>query len=159
MSEASTPITDPKEVVRAFLGHMRSGSAEDTEKAGRIFAEDATFWILGNLPMSGTISGREEIMSKRFRPGHARTQAGSKSLEIGMVISEGEYVAAEWTSRRKVVGGADYANTFFGLFHVRNGKIQSLREYMDTHAVYEAAWYHTPQQADAMHERVPVAGK
>ena len=133
----------PKEVVIKFLDFMRSATPEDTEAAGMMFAEDASFWILGNLPMSGELRGREEIMVKRFRRGHARTVQGSKSLDIGKVIAEGEFVAAEWVSRRKVVDGKDYVNTFFGLFQVRDGKILSLREYMDTLAVKEAGWDRT----------------
>jgi ketosteroid isomerase-like protein len=133
----------PKEVVIKFLGLMRSATPEDTEKAGMMFAEDASFWILGNLPMSGELRGREEIMVKRFRRGHGRTVQGSKSLDIGKVIAEGEFVAAEWVSRRKVIDGADYVNTFFGLFQVKDGKIVSLREYMDTLAVKEAGWDRT----------------
>ena len=133
----------PKEVVIKFLDFMRSATPEDTEAAGMMFAEDARFWILGNLPMSGELRGREEIMVRRFRRGHARTVQGSKSLDIGKVIAEGEFVAAEWLSRRKVVDGKDYVNTFFGLFQVRDGKILSLREYMDTLAVKEAGWDRT----------------
>jgi ketosteroid isomerase-like protein len=129
----------PKDVVLKFLGYMSTAEPDDTEAAIRMFAADATFWVLGNLPMSGTLHGREEI-KKRFRRGHAETAPGSKTLKIGTVVTEGEYVAAEWTSRRKTVGGNDYANTFFGLFQVRNGKIQSLREYMDTLGVKESGW-------------------
>jgi uncharacterized protein len=129
----------PKEVVVKFLGFMRSATPEDTENAVMMFADDANFWVLGNLPMSGELRGRGEIM-KRFRRGHDRTVQGSKSLDIGKIIAEGEFVAAEWVSRRKVVEGKDYANTFFGLFQIRDGKIVSLREYMDTLAVKEAGW-------------------
>jgi uncharacterized protein len=132
----------PKEVVTQFLNFMASGDPADTEKAGALFSQDASFWIIGNLPISGTLVGRDEIMKKRFRPGGSRVVPGSKSLQIGKVIAEGEFVAAEWTSRRKVVNAPDYANTFFGLFQVRGGEILMLREYMDTLAVKEAGWYH-----------------
>ena len=132
--------TDPKAVVLEFLGHMSGGTIEDIEKAGAMFADDAEFWIIGSLPMSGMVTGREAIMEKRFRPGAQLTVPGSKRLQVGMVVAEGQHVAIEWKSQRKVVDGPDYHNEFFGLFRVEDGKIKLLREYMDTLAVKESRW-------------------
>ena len=137
--------SDPKSVVFQFLGYMASGDIADIEKAGAMFAEDAEFWIIGNLPMSGMVRGREAIMERRFRPGAKLTVPGSKRLQIGMSVTEGEYVACEWKSQRKVVDGPDYHNEFFGLFQVRNGEIKLLREYMDTLAVKESRWRETQE--------------
>jgi hypothetical protein len=137
--------SDPKSVVFKFLGHMATGDVAEIEKAGAMFAEDAEFWIIGNLPMSGMVRGREAILEKRFRPGAKLTVPGSKQLQIGKAITEGEYVAVEWKSQRKVVDGPDYHNEFFGLFQVRNGEIILLREYMDTLAVKESRWRETQE--------------
>ena len=84
-------------------------------------------------------------MTKRFRAARGRTVPGSKSLKIGVVLSEGNYVAAEWTSHRKVVDAPDYENVFFGLFESEDGKIKLLREYLDTLAVQESRWGHARQ--------------
>lgn len=132
----------PKEVVVSFLELMATGEPADLEKAGRLFADDVSFWIAGKTAISGTIVGREVVMDTRFRPSRKRTIAGTLDLKIGVVLAEGEYVAAEWTSRRKVVNSPDYENTFFGLFQVREGKIQLFREYLDTQAVVESGWRH-----------------
>ena len=140
---------DPRSVVVSFLTLMGSELMEDVEKAGRLFADDVTFWIIGDTAISGTMVGREQIMEKRFRPARKRMVPGTKSLKIGKVIAEGEYVAAEWTSRRKVVNAKDYENEFFGLFRVREGRIQLLREYMDTAKVKESGWGHAPAAATA----------
>lgn len=137
--------SEPKAVVLRFLELMSKGDPEETEGAGAMFSEDAEFWIIGNLPMSGLIVGREEIMEKRLRPGAKLTVPGSKHLQVGMLVCEGDYVAAEWKSQRKVVGGPDYHNEFFGLFRVKDGKINLLREYMDTLAVKESRWRETQE--------------
>ena len=81
-------------------------------------------------------------MDTRFRPARRRTVPGSLSLQIGTVLAEGDHVAAEWTSQRKVIDSKDYVNSFFGLFEVRRGKIQSLREYLDTALVKESVVSH-----------------
>ena len=123
-----------KEVVLRFLKFMSTGTVDDQEAAGRVFAEDAEFFILG-IP---TTYGRDNIMTHHFRPGRSTMVPGSKTLKVGTVVTEGEYVAAEWMSHRKLMGGGEYQNLFFGLFHVKNGHIQSLREYRDTLVAKEA---------------------
>jgi hypothetical protein len=133
---------DPKEVVIRFLELMGTGKADQQEEAGRLFADDADFWIAGDTAISGTVRGREAIMEKRFRPARGRVVPGSVRLQLGKVISDGEFVAAEWTSQRQVVDGRPYSNAFFGLFEVKAGKITMLREYMDTAAVKESGWLH-----------------
>jgi|SRR5579862_4004211 len=133
----------PKEVVVRFLELMAAGTDEDLERAGQLFADDVSFWIAGNTAISGTLVGREAVMEKRFRASRKRTVPGTLVLKIGVVISEGDYVAAEWTSRRKVVSSPDYVNAFFGLFQIRDGKIKIFREYLDTQAVVESTWRHS----------------
>ncbi len=133
---------DPRQIVVRFLELMGAGQADQQEEAGRLFADDAEFWIAGDTAISGTVLGREAIMEKRFRLARQRVVPGSVSLQVGKVISDGEYVAAEWTSQRKVVNGKPYSNAFFGLFEVKQGKITVLREYMDTAAVKESGWSH-----------------
>src|SRR5256885_16265078 len=92
----------PKDVVIRFLELMGTGQWDDMEKAGALLADDLDFWIAGNTAISGTIVGREAAMERRFRPARKRTMPGTLTLKIGKVIAEGAYVAAEWTSRRKV---------------------------------------------------------
>lgn len=149
MNAATDMKTNPKEVVVHFLELMATGQPADLEKAGQLFADDVTFWIAGSTAISGTLCGRETVMDKRFRPSRKRTIAGTLTLKIGVVVAEGEYVAAEWTSRRRVVDSPDYENKFFGLFQVRDGKIHLLREYLDTQAVVESGWRHTEAAARA----------
>ena len=63
---------------------------------------------------------------------------GSVSLEITRMIAEGDNVALQWTSRARTLDGDPYENHCIGVFTVRDGKITSVREYMDTHYAYRA---------------------
>jgi hypothetical protein len=141
MSAASKAQTaTPKMVVLEFLRLMSTGAPADSEKAGQLYEENATLWVLGSLPTSGMIEGRDRILNERVRTIGPLIVPGSKSSVIGAVVCEGEYVAAEWKSRRTLLTGQAYENDFFGLFQVRDGKIVSLREYLDTLKVKEAGW-------------------
>jgi ketosteroid isomerase-like protein len=126
-----------KQVVLEFLRLLAAGEHED---AARMFAEDGTFWVPGTLPLSGTLTGPEEILEKNFRAGRKLTVPGTRQFVVGTVLAEGAHVAAEWIVRRKVVNGEDYENFFFGLFRVEGDKIASLREYLDTLYAKEKLW-------------------
>ena len=126
-----------KEPVLNFLHLLDKG---EFEEAAQVFAEDATFWVTGSLPFSGTLYGRQEILDKNLLPSRDFTVPGTASIEIGTVIAEDDYVAAEWIFRRKTTSGKGYENFFFGLFQVSDGKIQSLREYLDTQYAKEMLW-------------------
>ena len=54
------------------------------------------------------------------------------ALEVTNVLSAGDQVVAEWTSRATARGGAAYHNRNVGIFTVRDGKIAAVREYTDT---------------------------
>ena len=120
---------DSKRAVMKFFDGINAG---DMEAAAGAFAEDATFWVPGSFPFSGTLRGRAEILEKNLLPSLKLSVPGTLKVEVTSLIAEGELVAAEWVTRRKTTRGRDYVNHFLGLFQIRNGKIQSLREYLDT---------------------------
>ncbi|MAW82825.1 MAG: hypothetical protein CMI63_21570 [Parvularcula sp.] len=128
---------DPKEVVLKFFETMNNG---EFEEAADFFSLDAVFWVVGSLPFSGTLRGRDEILEKNFRPSAEFTEPGSAKVIIGDVIAEGDKVAVEWRFQRKTLGGESYDNYFFGLFEVRDGLIQSFREYLDTEYARRMLW-------------------
>jgi ketosteroid isomerase-like protein len=118
-----------KKVVAEFFDGINQGSME---AAANAFAEDATFWVPGSLPFSGTLHGRQAILEKNFIPSANFSVPGTFKVEVRIMIADGDYVVAEWITRRKMLNGRDYENHFLGLFQVKDGKIQSLREYLDT---------------------------
>jgi ketosteroid isomerase-like protein len=65
-------------------------------------------------------------------------EPGSVRLEITGMIAEGDAVALQWTSRGRLLGGARYENRCIGVFTVRDGRIRSVDEYMDTHYAHRA---------------------
>lgn len=122
-------LDDNKQAVARFFDGINRG---DMQAAADAFAADATFWVPGSFPFSGTLYGSREILEKNLAPSAKLSVPGTLKVEVRIMIAEGDYVVAEWITRRKMLNGRDYENYFLGLFQVKNGKIQSLREYLDT---------------------------
>src|SRR5262249_55576491 len=94
---------------------------------------DATWTIAaGDLPISGHWEGRTAILDEFLARALSHYQAGSVSLEITGMVGEGDRVVLQWTSRARTRDGRPYENGCIGVFTVKEGRIQAVREYMDT---------------------------
>ena len=56
------------------------------------------------------------------------------------MIAENDQVVLQWTSRARTRDGRPYENGCIGVFTIREGKIQHVREYMDTLYAHEVAF-------------------
>ena len=121
---------DNKGVMRRYAGALQ---AADAAAVRSFFAADATWTLLaGDLPMSGTWRGRDQIMDGFFATAMANYQPGSVELETTAMIAERDQVVLQWTSRARTRDGRPYENGCIAIFTIRDGKIQGVREYMDT---------------------------
>jgi uncharacterized protein len=111
----------------------------DEETIRGLFAENATWPLGGELPISGTWQGRETILNEFLATAMSYYQPGSVTLEITSVIAKGERVAMEWTSRARNRRGEPYENHCIGVFTVRSGQIEQVHQYMDTLYAYRTA--------------------
>jgi ketosteroid isomerase-like protein len=125
-----THPNDSKTVLRRYVAAVEAG---DEAAIRALFAEDAS-WTLaaGDLPISGTWAGRESILGEFLAGAMSRYEPGSVRLEITAMIGEGDRVVLQWTSRARTRDGRDYENGCIGVFTVKDGRIQHVREYMDT---------------------------
>jgi uncharacterized protein len=119
-----------KAVLERYVAALQ---AADTEAIRSLFAPDAT-WTLhaGALPMSGTWTGRDRIINGFFATAMTNYEPGSVRIEVTAMIGEGDRVVLQWTSRARTLDGEPYENGCIGIFTVRDGQIQAVREYMDT---------------------------
>lgn len=129
---------DSKSVLRRYVAALQSG---DTRAARESFAENATWTIhAGQLPISGTWTGRDTIIDEFLAKVTAHYEPGSLSLEITGMIAERDQVVLQWTSRARTRDGRAYENDCIGVFTIRDGSIQDVREYMDTLYASEIAF-------------------
>ncbi|MEU9497218.1 nuclear transport factor 2 family protein [Streptomyces sp. NPDC048196] len=125
-----TPRTEAEKVVLRYFDALAGGKDEIVRDS---FAEDATWWYPGELPMSGTWHGREQIVDGFLGAAyHLLDPEREVFIEVTEVIATGPHVIVEWTSRATVKNGNPYDNRNIAVFVVRDGRIAEAREYADT---------------------------
>jgi len=102
---------------------MTSMSTGDVERADKILAEDATWWVLG----SGYMARSALLDASRFMSAAPRAK-----LEIVATTAEKDRVAMEAKGDFLFDDGKEYKNTYHFLFIVRDGKVVEGKEYLDT---------------------------
>jgi uncharacterized protein len=125
----TTRHTDTRAVVERYVAAVEAG---DEGAIRDSFAGPATWRLFGDMPMSGTWRGRDTIVDEFLAGALGHYEPGSIRLEITAIVADGDRAVVEWTSRARTRRGEPYENFCVGVFTVRDGKIQSVREYMDT---------------------------
>jgi uncharacterized protein len=107
-------------------------SASDMAGALATMTDDATWWIPGKKersPAAGLYP--KEKIGRLF----ARMVGALKhglDMKVVSCIAEGDYVAPEVVSSGDLKNGREYRQEYHMLMKFRDGKIQSVREYLDT---------------------------
>ena len=119
-------IEDNKRIVLGFFENLSAGNGEAVLGA---MADTATWWVLGNFPLSGTKTKAQfaELVGQ-LGP---KIDGALKVTPIALT-AEGDRVAVEAESYAKMKSGKTYQNKYHFLFVVRDGKIQAAKEYLDT---------------------------
>ena len=125
-AETSEPA---KTVVRTFLKALWSG---DKETAKSTFADDSEWWFRPSLGYKAPMPCFEAVdivmddMIGRF------DVAKPFSVEMHHLIGEGGEVAAEYTATGTTTSGREYKHRYLLRASVRDGKIVTVRPWVDT---------------------------
>ena len=119
-------VEENKKVVLGFIENLSVGNAPAAFGA---LADSATWWVAGNFALSGT---KTKAQFAELAGSMASKIDGGLRLTAKAVTAEGERVAVEAESYAKMKNGKTYQNLYHFLFIVRDGKIQSVTEYLDT---------------------------
>jgi ketosteroid isomerase-like protein len=119
-----------RKVVTAYMHALQAG---DIDALRSRFAPDATWPLRGGMPVSGTWTGPDGILDgflarllSRLDPTAPVTQ------DLHRIIADGDYAVAEWTSHARSREGRNYDNDYAVVFHVVEGRIAGVTEYVDT---------------------------
>src|SRR5690606_11496503 len=127
-----------KKLVAEFMEVFSTGNVEAI--LGYL-TPDATWWVAGTIDgISGTKT--KEEFRQMLSGLSANTESGAIALKPLAWTAEGNRVAVETVSYSKMTNGRVYNNLYHFVFEVRDGKIQSVKEYLDTEhtrAVFLAA--------------------
>ena len=117
-------------LVLDFFAVLSSGDLE----ALRAFFHDKSVWH----PKVKGIAGAGEhvgmaIIDLFLAPVRGMFEAGDPKVHVTNLFSDGGTVGVESYSTGKTLDGKVYENDYAWVFHVSNGKIDRLHEYMDSH--------------------------
>jgi uncharacterized protein len=128
---------DPKAVVERYLAAVQAG---DERAVRELLAPAATWHLRGDLPFAGFWQGRDAILGEFLTTALGYYEPDSMHLEPTGVVVEGDRVVLEWVSRARTRAGEPYENFCIAVFTVREGRIQAVREYMDTLYAHRVAF-------------------
>ena len=117
-----------KAVVTEFMEVFSRG---DVDGILACMSDSATWWVAGSIPgISGT---KDKAAFAEMLSGIAEsTTTGAIRLTPLAFTAEGDRVAVETESYTELKNGRVYNNLYHFLFEVRDGKIDSVKEYLDT---------------------------
>lgn len=127
-SPAKTVEEQNKELVASFMDVFSAG---DVDKILSYLSDSATWWVAGNLEgISGTKNKKE--FGEMLAGLSALTVTGAIKLTPLAWTAEGDRVAVETESYSELRNGRVYNNLYHFVFEVRDGKIQRIKEFLDT---------------------------
>jgi ketosteroid isomerase-like protein len=133
----AVPTATPKEVVLHYMEILNTG---DVEALRGFFEPDAVWTLAGDLPLSRSWHGPEQIFDEFIPAMFARFVPDTVELEFEGVIAEGQRVFAEWNTRAQTRSGHAYDQHCLAVFTIRDGRIAEVREYLDTLHAHRAVF-------------------
>ena len=121
-----------EQLVLDFFEVLSSG---DLEKL-RAFYHDKSTWEPKVRAIAG--SGKHvgmDIIDKFLAPVRGMFEPGDPKVQVSNIFSAGPFVCAESLSTGTTLDGKVYENDYCWVFEVSNGKIDAMREYMDSHYI------------------------
>jgi uncharacterized protein len=133
-TSSAAGVRSETELSRAVvLDYVNALDHGDAGELRAMFTPDATWWLSGDLPVSGTWSGPAGIIDDFLAAMMGRLDTSRPvTREVKRVLADGDAVAVEWTTRATTRDGAAYENDYAFVFEVRDGRIGAVREYFDT---------------------------
>jgi ketosteroid isomerase-like protein len=117
-------IEENKAIALRFMQTM-----SEKQDVFSLMTEDATWWINGTTEFSGTHQVRPFF--ERVKKAYADA-IGSPSSTLGTITAEADRVCIETTPYRRFKDGRVYTADVLVLLTIREGKVASVKEYLDT---------------------------
>lgn len=123
--------TDNTELVRHFLASL---ARVDIAAVGDLVTDDLTFRVPGSLPISGLYEGKQTFINEFLGGVAALFETGSLAFDIKHIhTTTTDTVIAEYTGTGiSATTAKRYLNEYCVVYGIRDGKISTVREYLDT---------------------------
>ena len=119
---------DSKAVVERYFEALRSGDPGLPD----LLADDVTWWVPEASPMGGTHEGRDAVLALMGSGTDLYDPTVPLEISVESMIAEGDRVAVQLVIDARTAKGEPYHNDYHFAFEVRDGRIQAVREYVDT---------------------------
>lgn len=118
-----------KHVVLSFFDNFSVGKVD---AALALMADSATWWVAGQPDKFALAGTKTKAQFAELLKGIGAAMPKGLRVTPHGLTAEGERVAVEAESYGETASGKIYNNLYHFLFEVRAGKIQAVREYLDT---------------------------
>jgi uncharacterized protein len=125
----SMSLESNKELVTAFFANFKR---KDVQKALDMMTPDATWWIGGKPELFPICGLKTKAQIGEILMGLVPTTRDGLAITPKGMVAEGNKVACEAESLGVLGNGRTYNNEYHFLIEIRDGKIASVREYLDT---------------------------
>src|SRR5262245_11128911 len=118
-------------LVRSFFAKLSAG---DLDGLKAMLHDEATWTIFAEgLPGAGRHEGCEAIVEGFLRPvREGLFEPGDPKVEIEAVVAAAGWVAVEARGHGRLADGRPYRNTYAFFLEIDDGKVRTVREYMDS---------------------------
>lgn len=124
-----------KRLVREFLDHYAHGRYD---AALALLAPDSRWWLPGHAQEFPAAGWADKATVERRLAANLKLLPRGLEIIVGDMTAEGDRVAVEAESKAQLANGTLYHNRYHFLFVVRDGRIQVVKEYLDTLHVMNA---------------------
>jgi uncharacterized protein len=118
-----------KQIVLSFFEHFSAGKVD---AALALMADTATWWVAGHPEKFALAGTKTKAQFAELVQGIGAAMPKGLRVTPKGITAEGERVAVEAESYGETASGKIYNNLYHFLVEVRDGKIQAVREYLDT---------------------------
>ncbi|MGB7242992.1 MAG: nuclear transport factor 2 family protein [Sulfitobacter sp.] len=119
-----------KEIVVSFVEAMRQS---DVETLTTMITADFNWWIAGKQAYLKTAGEHDRAFFLGFFSSGGEMFPNGAEFKVTDMVAEGDKVAAEAHMTATTATGVEYDNMYHFLFEIVDGRINRMKEYMDTH--------------------------
>lgn len=99
-------------------------------------ADDVRWTVVGNHPLSGTFTSKQDFIEKRFEKLKGRLEQ-PPTCSVTRITVENNVAVVEFQGKATTVTGRPYNNWYCWVLTVANGRIAEMTNYLDSMLVVE----------------------
>ncbi|OBI14662.1 hypothetical protein A5712_03185 [Mycobacterium sp. E2327] len=122
MSETDGAVTD---LIERYLAIVAD---DDYQRFGELLTDDCTFTL---MPIGHTWAGRDNVMNAVLAAGSRRTHDSQSKVSVTNWFTNNDHFVVEYEHGALVAGVRVRIDGYCWIFHIRDGRFDSMREYIN----------------------------